>query len=288
MRPNADGNRSFEHAGCSIGFSEEGQGPPVLFIQGTGLHGDGWLPQLEDISSDHRCIWFDNRGMGRSLPVGAAPIRIEQMAEDALAVLDHLGVQNAHVVGHSLGGCIALALALAAPERVRSLALLCTSADGAGLTKMDAAVLWRGLRMQLGTLRSRRRAFLEMVLTPAEREQIDLDAKALELEPVFGHDLAVTPPIVFKQVRAMSRWNVVDRLGEIRVPTYVLGGELDVIAKPELVRALGEGIPHATVEYLSDAAHGLTVTRAEHVNRRLRAHLSTQTSASYDLDQERG
>lgn len=262
-------------AGCKIVTWHRGAGPPLLLIQGTGVHGDGWLPQVESLRADHDCLWFDNRGMGRSSPAGSAPISVQQMASDALAVMDHAGWDHAHIVGHSLGGCIALELALTYPQRVRSLSLLCTAADGPGLVRIDAAMIWRGLRMKIGTRAARRRAFLEVVLTPLQYDEGDLAKVAAELEPVFGHDLAIAPSIVMKQVRAMSRWSATDRLAQLcDTPTLVVGAEHDLIAKLDLVRALAAGIPGANLVELPDAAHGVTVMSPALINDLLRRHIA--------------
>ena len=96
-----------ESRGCLIRYKRVGAGAPIVFIQGVGLHGDGWLPQTQSLSSDFECITFDNRGMGESQPAGAA-ITVQQMAEDTLTVMDAAGIRAAHLVGHSLGGVIAL------------------------------------------------------------------------------------------------------------------------------------------------------------------------------------
>jgi pimeloyl-ACP methyl ester carboxylesterase len=263
------------HIGCELAYWTRGGGPPVFFIQGTGLHGNGWLPQIESLSEHHACVWFDNRGMGLSSPRGSAAITVEQMASDALAVLDATQHQQAHVVGHSLGGCVAIELALSRPERVRSLALLCTSANGPGLVRLDGETLWRGLRMQIGTRASRRRAFLELVLTRAEQRSGDSDRIARELEPIFGHDLAVTPPIVMKQVQALRRWNASGRAAALKgIPTLVVGAGQDLIARPELVRATAGAIPGARLVELPDAAHGVTVRAPERINELLREHIA--------------
>jgi pimeloyl-ACP methyl ester carboxylesterase len=263
------------HLGCELAYWTRGDGPPVFFIQGTGLHGNGWLPQIESLSADHCCVWFDNRGMGLSHPPGSVAITVEQMASDALAVLDAARLQHVHVVGHSLGGCIAIELALSKPERVRSLALLCTSADGPGLVRLDGEALWRGLRMQIGTLSSRRRAFLELVLTQSEQRTGDSDRIARELEPIFGHDLALTPPIVMKQVQAMRRWNALGRVGALQgIPTLVVGAAQDRIARPALVRETAAAIPGAKLVELPDAAHGVTVRAPRVINDLLREHIA--------------
>lgn len=263
------------HLGCELAYWTRGDGPPVFFIQGTGLHGNGWLPQIESLSADHTCVWFDNRGMGLSHPPGSAAITVEQMASDALTVLDAARLQQVHVVGHSLGGCIAIELALSQPERVRSLSLLCTSADGPGLVRLDGETVWRGLRMQIGTLSSRRRAFLELVLTRAEQHSGDSDRIARELEPLFGHDLALTPAIVLKQVQAMRRWNALERAAALRgIPTLVVGAAQDRIARPELVRETAAAIPGAKLVELPDAAHGVTVRAPRVINDLLREHIA--------------
>ncbi|MEO7676688.1 MAG: alpha/beta hydrolase, partial [Verrucomicrobiota bacterium] len=55
---------SIEHDGCRLAYKVQGDGPPVIFIQGSGIHGEGWLPQVDPLSKQFRCLWFDNRGMG--------------------------------------------------------------------------------------------------------------------------------------------------------------------------------------------------------------------------------
>lgn len=250
----------------------QGEGTPVLFIQGTGLHGDGWLPQVEDLRTHHACLRFDNRGMGGSAP-GTARVTMETMARDGLRMMDAVGWRAAHVVGHSLGGCIALEMALREPARVRSLSLLCTAADGRGLTRMNADMVWRGIRMNVGSRRSRRRAFLELVLSRSQRASADLDRVALDLAPLFGHDLAETPPVVFRQVGAMRTWTASDRLHALAgIPTLVVGAEEDRIARPALVRALAQGIPGATHVGLPGAAHGVPMTDAGVINPLLKRH----------------
>src|SRR5262249_15194720 len=153
--------RAVEYRGCRLTYYVRGEGPPVLFIQGVGVHGDGWRPQVDALASRFRCLSFDNRGMGRSQPDGGF-ISVEQMADDALTILDAESVEPAHVVGHSLGGLIALHLALEARSRVRSLALLCTFADGKAAAPLTLRMLWLGLRTRIGTRRMRRRAFLQL------------------------------------------------------------------------------------------------------------------------------
>ena len=84
-----------------------------------GVHGQGWRPQVEDLAGSYTCLTFDNRGMGASMPAGEGPLTLERMVADALALADAAGWDRFHVVGHSMGGHIALGLALTArPEGI--------------------------------------------------------------------------------------------------------------------------------------------------------------------------
>lgn len=272
--------RTVEHGGCRLSFTVRGAGlSRVLFIQGTGLHGDGWLPQVEGLEGDHECLTFDNRGMGKSVVVDgrgrgsrALPITVGQMADDALAVMDAAGWECAHVVGHSLGGLVALEMALRARERVRSLALLCTFSRGRDATALTGTMLKLGLRTMIGTRRMRRLAFLEMVSPlPDGRSAEEREAFARSLEPLFGHDLADHPPVVRRQLAAMNGCDLTSRLGELAgMPALVMTAEHDVIAKVEPGRRLAKGIPGARYVEIAGAGHGVTIERAAEVNEMLR------------------
>src|ERR1700742_1200015 len=93
--------------------------------------------------------------------------------------MDAAGATSAHLVGHSLGGCVAIALALQEPGRVRSLALLCGSARGADATNLTLSMLLLGLRTRIASRKMRRAAFLEIVLSPGYRQSHDLTVEAL-------------------------------------------------------------------------------------------------------------
>ena len=264
--------RAVEHRGCRLAYSVRGSGPPVLFIQGVGVHGDGWSPQTDALADRFTCISFDNRGMGRSLPA-AGEVTVEQMADDALAVLDAAGAESAHVVGHSLGGAVALQLALEARRRVKSLTLMCTFADGRAAAPLTLRMVWLGLRTKLGTRGMRRRAFLRLVMPPAALT--DTDATAERLAPLFGHDLADQPPVASAQLRAMRKFKAAPRLGELPgLPTLVLSGAHDPISPPRVSEALANGIPGAKHVAFADASHGLPISHAEQVNALLAGHFA--------------
>jgi pimeloyl-ACP methyl ester carboxylesterase len=202
------------------------------------------------------------------------------MARDAGALMDYLGWDSAHVVGHSLGGPVALELAFGAPHRVRSLSLLCTVARGRDATRLSGRMLWLGLRSRIGSRAARRRAFLEMVMPPGAVDAERAVSLAAELEPFFGHDLAEQPPIAMQQLRALRRYDATPRLSRLAgIPTLVMSAAHDPIAPPRFGRALAHAIPGARFVEVADASHGLPIHYAPKVNAFLFDHLTRIESA---------
>jgi pimeloyl-ACP methyl ester carboxylesterase len=117
--------------GARLFVTERGAGEPVLFVPGLGYGTWSWARQVETVSSVATALVMDNRGAGRS-DKPAGPYSIDQLAEDAHAVLAHRSALPAHIVGSSMGGYIALTLALRHPEAVRSLTLIATTSGGPG------------------------------------------------------------------------------------------------------------------------------------------------------------
>src|SRR5258706_4637914 len=126
--------------GARIHYEVHGSGDPVLLIMGLGSNAYGWHRTIPWLAERYQVIAFDNRGVGRSDVPGGA-YTITQMAVDAVAVLDAVGHETAHVVGASLGGMIAQRVGLAHPRRVRSLTLVCTTPGGSRAAHASKEVL---------------------------------------------------------------------------------------------------------------------------------------------------
>jgi pimeloyl-ACP methyl ester carboxylesterase len=263
-----------ETKGARISYAEAGAGPGVLLIQGAGLVGEGWRPQVDGLRGRFKLVTFDNRGIGAS-DLRGGTVSIEEMAADAWAVADAAGLERVHVVGHSVGGLVAQAAALAAPTRVLSLGLLCTFARGKQAVALTPGMIWTGLRSRIGTRAMRRAAFLSLVMPRAELARADRAQLAAHLAPLFGHDLADQPAIAMKQLGAAARYDASPRLGSLGgIPALVLSASEDRIARPEFGRALASAIPGARYEELAGAAHGVPIHAAAAVNDRLAAHFA--------------
>jgi aminoacrylate hydrolase len=259
--------------GC-LSYAVAGTGPSVLAIQGVGMTGSGWGPQVDALSHQFRFITFDNRGIGGSSR-GTDPLTIERMAADALALADAEGIERFHLLGHSMGGLIAQQVALTSRHRVQSLALLCTFADGVNATRLSWRMLILALRSRIGTRAMRRRGMIRMIMPDLYLRDHDEIALAERLGALFGRDLADQPPIIREQLRAMSRYSAVPRLRELSgVPTLVLSAAHDPIAPPAFGKNLASLIGGSRFIEFPDASHALPIQCAPEVNSLLLQHLT--------------
>ena len=261
--------------GARIHYEVTGRrnGPPVLLIQGLGADKHGWDLQRLALAWTHRTIALDNRGAGRSdKPHGT--YSLEQMAADAIAVLDHAGVDTAHVVGASMGGAIAQVLTLADPERVRSLTLTCTSCRNHE---------WR--RELLAGWGAEAREHGMGAMTSKAARWVIGPRSFRRLMPAVGWlgPLAFGRPAhaFAAQVDAILAADdtMVDRLGTIEVPTLVVVGNQDILTPRGDSEELAELIPTAELVVISGAAHGLMIEHASTYNRVLLDFLTRAEAA---------
>jgi pimeloyl-ACP methyl ester carboxylesterase len=259
--------------GCPLAYRIAGEGPPLVMIQGVGAYGTVANPQVDILEPHYTCLTFDNRGIGASVPADG-PLTVEQMAKDTLALMDHAGWDSAHLVGHSLGGLIALHTALTAKRRMRSLTLLCTFARGADATRLTPALLWISLRVRFGGRRMRRRAFIDLVVPPDKRQGHSEDL-AQRISKILGHDIGDLPAITDRQMAAMRKHDVTTRLGELAgIPTLVVSAEKDLIAPPSSGRVIAAGIPGARYIEIAGASHSFPILEPERCGALTLAHLA--------------
>ncbi len=249
--------------------------PPLLILSGLTDYTAKCEWQMSALAADFHVITFDNRGAGRSAqpPAGYS---LADMADDAAAILDVLGVPAAHVFGFSMGGMIALHFALRHPERVRRLALGCTTAGGRLLVQPEARVI-ASLATPVTSGDPRQDFYNNLWLSLGERTQ---DESPVLVERLA--DLAVanpqTPAGYAGQLAAVLTHDVAGRLGEIRAPTLVLHGAADRFVPPENGRLLAEHIPGARLILYPGAGHLFFIERAAEVNRDLHDFLKKEST----------
>jgi 3-oxoadipate enol-lactonase len=257
--------------------------PPVLMIQGLGADKHGWDMQRYVLSLRYRVIALDNRGAGRSdKPFGH--YSLEQMAADAISVLDDLGVDSAHVIGASMGGAIAQIIAVKYPERVRSLTLVCTACRNHA---------WRRELLEGWAERATERGMGSMA---AEAARWVIGPRSFRrLLPTFGWlgPLALGRPshAFVAQVRAILNTDesLADHLASVTVPAMVVVGNQDILTPRGDSEELHDRLPNAELVVISGAAHGLMVEHATTFNRVLLDFLgrvsAEQTSTELPLAQ---
>jgi pimeloyl-ACP methyl ester carboxylesterase len=238
--------------GTELYYERRGEGEPLLLIQGLGgnsLHwGEGFLSGLED---DFELILFDNRGAGRSAALDGEHT-IADLAGDTLGLLDALEIDSAHVVGISMGGMVAQEIALAAPERVRTLTLGCTFPGGPEATMTDMAVVGMLAEAVLSGDQERTlRVGYEVMIAAQYGTQEGAYERYSELAGQYPTPI----PVLMAQLSAVMGHDTSARLGEIAAPTLVLHGTEDrllVAANGELLARL---IPGARLELLEGSGH---------------------------------
>ena len=249
--------------GLRLFHDEQGAGDPLLCIMGLASDHRAWGLQMEAFSERHRTIVFDNRDVGGST-ICDCDYEIPDLAEDALALADHLGLDRFHLLGISLGSCVAQHVALRIPERVHTLTLAATWAGTAvAYSEMRARVWEREVR------RSTRDEFLEefMLLTLSEglfeSEEAVETVKRMTLE---NPDPQPTDALI-RQIRSMSRHDVRDRLGELRMPVHVIAGDRDLLIPPWKSEEVAEFVDGASLTMLRGIGHSMNLERADEFNR---------------------
>jgi len=247
--------------------------PAVLMIQGLGADKHGWNMQRIPLALHYRVIAFDNRGAGRS-DKPFANYSLEQMADDAIAVLDAVGVERAHIVGASMGGAITQIIGLKYPERVISLVLACTACRNHAWRK-ELLQHWATTATERGMSAMTREAARWVIGPRSFRRLLPAIGWLGPLGPNRpAHGFAA-------QVRAILdvEETVADQLAQVAAPTLVVVGNQDILTPRGDSEEIADRLPNAELVVISGAAHGLMVEHATTFNRVLIEFLGRVTRA---------
>jgi len=233
--------------GLILYYEERGGGFPLLLIAGIPAIASDWRGLGARLADGHRVIAYDNRGSGQS-SVTPGPYSTAQLAADALALLDHLGIERADVFGMSMGGMIAQELALLAPARVRRLVLGCTHA-GVRHASPPPAAAGRAFALESDDWALRMRtlapfAFAENV--DPEMLEAFIAKKSLDVQDLAGYRA---------QIAAVLAHDSAARLAQIGAPTLILTGDDDRVIPAESSRLLAERIPGARLAVIAGSGH---------------------------------
>jgi pimeloyl-ACP methyl ester carboxylesterase len=241
----------FENSWGAARYAVEGGGPPVLLIHGVGARLDNWDGVAAVLSRNFRVLRYDLRGHGKSSKV-PGPYSLEMFADDAAGLLDHLGIPRVHVAGHSLGGMIAITLAVRRPQRVDRLAVLSAAA---------------------GRTDEERRKVMERIALIASG--IPGDHFKNSLSRWFTDEFRAANPELMEQYAARNKENdpacyaaaytvlatgeVGPELSRVKAPTLVVTGEHDLGSNPRMARFIHAGIAGSELRILPRLRHSILI-----------------------------
>jgi pimeloyl-ACP methyl ester carboxylesterase len=246
------------NADVELVFDVDGAGPDLLLISGSASTRAIWSLVRPQLSQGFRTIAFDNRDSGEST-IARKPYTMEDLARDARAVLDAAGSEQAHLLGHSMGGVAAQELALSYPSRVTTLTLVSTWARTdvysrnlmglmAGLTEsvaddrtLLAAILFAG-------------AGITTLRTTSLAQMVDA---AMALGPLAPREA------LLRQWQLDIEVDTLGRLSRLAVPTHVIWGTEDVLLPPWLSEELLAAIPNAKGTPIEKCGHLPMVNRPQ-------------------------
>lgn len=251
--------------GINLFYEVAGSGEPLLLIYGLAGRGNNWKFQVEALSSRFQVITFDNRGVGETDQPEDA-FSLADIADDAAALLGHLGIDSAYVFGISMGGMIAQEFALRHPQRVRRLALGCTHP---GIKHCVPSPAW--VTEIFKSLPGKPREQIVRECTPinySPQTQLHRPELIESLVPLFvdnrqrAHGYA-------GQLNAIWAFNAFERLPQIAVPALVMTGADDVLVVPANSKIIAERIPNARLMEFPEAGHLFFIEKADDVNQAL-------------------
>jgi len=253
--------------GINLYYEVHGQGQPLILIQGLGGGHQAWFFQLRAFQKHFRVVTFDNRGIGKSHHTSREPYTIRVMADDVIGLMDHLGIDKAHILGLSLGGMVAQELAISYPHRVDKLILCSTfasrethdatpdvirniniEAESAGVDSMSFdSRQFIGSFISLAFNRWPYRMFFNLVSR--------FVMKSTHIQDYLG------------QMGAVRGYETKSRLHLIHAPTLVITGTEDKLVPPCFSEMIAMRIPNARLVKVGGGSHAFFIEMSSRFNR---------------------
>jgi pimeloyl-ACP methyl ester carboxylesterase len=234
--------------GTRLYYESRGVGEPVVFIAGLMGGVQNWCLQVDGLSASFRCISLDNRGFGQSDKSDEA-YSISMFAGDVTALLDHLHLEQCHVVGSSMGGMIAQQFAVDHPHRVRTLSLHCTAPRSDAYIQRVSEV-YTQLSYRFDVID---RFWVDILCFShdtynARKDEIGAVEEGMQADPMPAHTFR-------RQLHALAHHDLEDRLGDIDHPTLIGCGSDDVWMPPSAANRMHELIPGSRLEIFDGMGH---------------------------------
>ena len=250
-----------------IWWEEHGEGPPLMVVAGLGGVGGYWAPNLPALAARHRVILHDQRGTGRSSRTPVASIA--QMAGDAIALMDHLGLREAAWLGHSTGGAIGTCVALDRPGRLSRLVINSSTTHGDPY-RHKLFTIRRLLRSRIGA--EAYASFTSLLLYPPW--WINANAELLAAEEARAAASLGDPAVQESRLDAILAYDRRGELPNLEVPTLVFCARDDILTPLYFSEELARLIPGAVLSVLETGGHACSRTMLETFNGTVLAFLA--------------
>jgi 3-oxoadipate enol-lactonase len=254
-------------------FTILGSGPTVLMLHGIGGGHKAFAPQVETLASaGYRAVAWDMPGYGRSAPI--EPYTFKGLAQSALDLIDALQCESVTLVGHSMGGMVAQELTARRPDRVNRLVLCGTSAAFGKRTDGRLAEGWAEQFISQRTAPLNAGQTMEQLAQTLIPQMVGPGAMPEGLR-LAEFCMANVPPSTYR--RALEALVTFDRqraLGEVRVPTLLVGGEFDRVAGPSVMKQMAAAIPRARYVEMAGMGHLMNLEAPDAFDALLLAFLS--------------
>jgi pimeloyl-ACP methyl ester carboxylesterase len=246
--------------GVDLYYESHGQGEPLILVPSTAFSGAVWKPWQMPLAESLNLIAHDPRGCGRSVAAQTV-YTIEQMAADVIALMDHLKITAAHLLGHSMGGRIALCLTQNFPGRVKSLIMAASGSGPAARPGSDCITgLPHRLVVDLVKMGFEKYVYHEICESDTFFTKDYRASHRAEVEEFYKLAWAThagLPEFVHLCI-ARHNWEGTHRLGDVKVPTLVVIGDNDSGGSNHVAQSevLAKRIPSAELKVLKDQSHG--------------------------------
>lgn len=241
--------------GIELYYEVHGEGPALVFAHGAGGNHLSWWQQVPALAQSYRCVTFDHRGFGLSREQPGGP-GARAFVDDLRALLDHLGIERAALVGQSMGGWTVLGFAIQYPERTRALVLCDTTA---GMDDTDVIAEQRRL---LENVKGGLDDIIKLAID-AELERRD-PARAFLYRQISALNLGV--PADLMQVLFAARQNP-DPVVERRIPTILIVGEEEALTPPSIMELMRRRLGPARLIRIPGSGHSVYFERPDEFNR---------------------
>lgn len=252
---------------AKIYYEVKGEGPTLVLLEGLGYSSWMWLLQIDNLAKDHKLVVIDNRGVGKS-DKPTYPYTMDMFATDVKNVLDHIGIDKAHILGVSMGGMIAQQFFFRFPEKVKSLILIATHHGGRDIEPPSEEVVRVILEPPKPHMNLREYYRYKMVNYAISGSWVEKNREIFELLL----DLRVRDPLpaVLNQLHAVAKFDLSKEVENITVPTLIIHGANDRVVPISNAYRLFSKIKTSTFVIFKEAQHLVHIEKAKEVNQLVR------------------